>query len=97
MEDETPRAVKEARLQELNKKVAYYANMKNQKYLNQVVEVLVDGTSKKNDAVYSGYTKENKLVNFKADDVQIGDLVNVRITECMSFSLNGEFVGKVVE
>lgn len=97
MEDETPRAVKEARLQELNKKVAYYANMKNQKYLNQVVEVLVDGTSKKNDAVYSGYTKENKLVNFKADDVCIGDLVNVRITECMSFSLNGEFVGKVVE
>ena len=97
MEDETPRAVKEARLQELNKKVAYYANMKNQKYLNQVVEVLVDGTSKKNDAVYSGYTRENKLVNFKADDVCIGDLVNVRITECMSFSLNGEFVGKVVE
>ena len=97
MEDETPRAVKEARLQELNKKVAYYANMKNQKYLNQVVEVLVDGTSKKNDAVYSGYTRDNKLVNFKADDVCIGDLVNVRITECMSFSLNGEFVGKVVE
>lgn len=97
LEDETPREVKEARLQELNKKVAYYANLNNQKYLNQVVEVLVDGKSKKNDEVYSGYTKENKLVNFKGEGIKIGDLVNVKITEVMSFSLNGELVGKVLD
>ncbi len=97
MEDSTPREVKEARLQELNKKVTYYANMKNQKFKDQIVEVLVDGKSKKNDEVYSGYTLENKLVNFKGEGIEIGDLVNVKITECMSFSLNGELVGKVVE
>lgn len=97
LEDKTPKEVKEARLQELNKKVAYYANLNNQKYLNQVVEVLVDGKSKKNDEVYSGYTKENKLVNFKGEDIKIGDLVNVKITEVMSFSLNGELVSKVLD
>ena len=97
MEDSTPREVKEARLQELNKKVTYYANMKNQRFKDQIVEVLVDGKSKKNDEVYSGYTLENKLVNFKGEGIEIGDLVNVKITECMSFSLNGELVGKVVE
>ncbi len=97
MEDSISREVKEVRLQELNKKVAYYANQKNQAYLNKIVEVLVDGKSKKNDAVYSGYTPENKLVNFKGEGIEIGDLVNVKITECMSFSLNGELVGKVLD
>ena len=97
MEDSISREIKEQRLQELNKKVAYYANMNNQKFKDKIVEVLVDGKSKKNDNVYSGYTVENKLVNFRGDDIKIGDLVNVKITEVMSFSLNGELVGKVVE
>ena len=97
MEDSISREIKEQRLQELNKKVAYYANMNNQKFKDKIVVVLVDGKSKKNDNVYSGYTVENKLVNFRGDDIKIGDLVNVKITEVMSFSLNGELVGKVVE
>lgn len=95
MEDSISREVKEARLQELNKKVAYYANLKNQKYKDQIVEVLVDGPSKKNSAVYSGYTKDNKLVNFTGENIKTGDLVNVKITEVMSFSLNGELINKV--
>ena len=95
--DDTPREVKEKRLQELNQKVTYYANLNNQKFKDKVVEVLVDGKSKKNDAVYSGYTVENKLVNFKGENIEVGDLVNVRITEVMSFSLNGEMVSKVTE
>ena len=90
--DEIPTDVKEARLQELNKKIAYYANLNNQKYKDQVVEVLVDGLSKKNDKVYSGYTRDNKLVNFEASNIEIGQIVNVRITEVMSFSLNGIMV-----
>ena len=97
MEDSVSREVKEKRLQELNKKVAYYANLNNQRFKDQVVEVLVDGKSKKNDDVYSGYTMENKLVNFRGDGVKIGDLVSVKITEVMSFSLNGVLVGKSVE
>ena len=94
-EDNIPMEVKEKRLQQLNEKVAYYANMNNQKFKDKIVEVLVDGKSKKNDEVYSGYTVENKLVNFKGEGIEVGDLVNVKITEVMSFSLNGEMVGKV--
>lgn len=93
MIDDVSREVKEERLQTLNKKVAYYANLNNQKYLNQVVEVLVDGTSKKNDQIYSGYSKQNKLVNFSANKViETGSLVQVRITKALSWSLNGELV-----
>lgn len=89
MEDVIPREVKEERLQRLNERVAYYANKNNQKFKDQIVEVLVDGLSKRNSNVYSGYTRENKLVNFTGEDIQIGDLVMVKITEVMSFSLNG--------
>jgi len=91
-EDPIDRNTKEERLHRLNERVAYYANLNNQKFKDQIVEVLVDGISKRNSKVYSGYTPENKLVNFTGGDVKVGDLVKVRITEVMSFSLNGELV-----
>ena len=87
--DVTPLEVKEARLQELNKKVAYYANLNNQRFADQIVEVLVDGVSKRNVDTYSGYTPENKLVNFKGKNIRTGEIVKVKITEVLSFSLNG--------
>ncbi|MBO7677183.1 MAG: radical SAM protein, partial [Erysipelotrichaceae bacterium] len=88
-EDNIDRKVKEERLQRLNELVDFYANKNNQRFRDQIVEVLVDGVSKKNAEVYSGYTPENKLVNFTGNDVKVGDLVKVKITEVMSFSLNG--------
>lgn len=91
-EDSIDRTVKEERLQRLNEKVAYYANKNNQRFKDQIVEVLVDGLSKRNSNVYSGYTPENKLVNFTGKDVKTGELVKVKITQVMSFSLNGEMV-----
>lgn len=92
MEDSITHTEKEQRLARLNEKVAYYANQNNQKYKDQIVEVLVDGLSKKNDKVYSGYTPEGKLVNFTGDNIKIGELVNVKIIETLSFSLNGILV-----
>ena len=95
MEDSIDRKTKEERLQRLNELVAHYANQNNQKFKDQVVEVLVDGLSKRNSNVYSGYTPENKLVNFTGNNVKVGDIVKVKITEVMSFSLNGEMIEEV--
>ena len=91
-EDPIDRKTKEERLQRLNEKVAYYANMNNQRFKDSVVEVLVDGVSKRNSDVYSGYTPENKLVNFTGNNVRTGEIVKVKIKEVMSFSLNGEMI-----
>lgn len=90
MEDNVPDNVKSERLQILNEKIGYYSNMNNQKYLNKIVKVLVDGLSKKNNQVYSGYTEENKLVNFTGNNIQEGDIVEVLITDVKSWSLNGQ-------
>ena len=71
--------------------MAYYANLNNQKYKDKITEVLVDGPSKKNPDILSGYNREGKLVNFKGNAKE-GDIVNVKITDILSFSLNGEMV-----
>ena len=89
MDDCIDRKTKEERLQQLNERVAFYANKNNQKYKDKIVEVLVDGISKRNSNVYSGYTPDNKLVNFTGNNIEVGQFVNVKITEVLSFSLNG--------
>lgn len=94
MDDAIPQEVKEKRLQRLNERVAFYANKNNQKYKDAIVEVLVDGISKRNSNTYSGYTPENKLVNFTGNNIKVGDFVQVKITEVLSFSLNGVAIEK---
>ena len=90
MPDSIPMEVKKERLQILNSRLAQYANENNQRFKGQVLEVLCEGSSKKNDDVYSGYSRENKLVNFRADRNPEGELVNVEITDIHSFSLDGK-------
>lgn len=92
MADDTPRAVKEARLQELNAHINHWAHENNQKYLGKKLEVLCEGPSKKNAEVFSGYSREFKLVNFTGTHLQEGDLVSVEITGAKSFSLDGRAV-----
>ncbi len=92
MVDNVPLEIKKDRLQRLNQKVGFYAKQKNQQYQDKVVKVLVDGPSKKQPAIFSGYTETNKLINFPQIKAQIGDIIEVRVTETKSWSLNGEEV-----
>ena len=81
--------VKERRLQELMKHTNHWAKVNNEAYKGKIVQVLVDGPSKKNKDVYSGYTPQNKLVNFTGENIQSGTIVDVEIIEAKSFSLDG--------
>lgn len=81
---------KKQRLYRLNEKVQFYSHQNNLKYLDTVVEVLVDGPSKKDPEIYSGYTKHNKVVNFAKGDAKVGELRNVKINEVKSWFLTGE-------
>lgn len=49
---------KRERLNLLNAIVKKYAKQNNEKYINQKVEVLVDGPSKKNATIMSGYSPQ---------------------------------------
>lgn len=62
---------------------------KNRAYKDRIVEVLVEGYSKKDSGKLMGRTRQNKLVNFTGTPDMIGTLVNVKITDPKLFSLNG--------
>lgn len=64
----------------------------NKAYYGKVVEVLVEGRSKNDANRLTGRTRTGKLVNFTGNFDSIGKLINVKITEALSFSLNGEQV-----
>lgn len=90
MENQIDSATKKARLQKLNEHINYWAKENNKKYLHKTVKVLCEGRSKKNADVYSGYSEENKLVNFTGPEGLENTIVEVEITEVRSFSLNGK-------
>ena len=60
--------------------------------VGQTFDVLVDGVSKNDKHMYSGYTEENKLVHFKGDESLVGKIVKVKILESHTYSLIGEIV-----
>ena len=88
MKDDVPIEKKEERLSILNDLINKYAKESNDRMLNKTLSVLIDDTSDK-EGMLSGYSRENKLVNVKADSNYIGKIVNVKITESKTWSLNG--------
>ena len=66
--------------------------MKNKAYENKIVEVLVEGPSKNDESKLTGRTRNGKLVNFSGENINIGELVNVKIVRAQPFSLIGEVV-----
>ncbi len=90
IKDEVSLSVKEERLQELNKVVNEYSKQANLKYVGKVVPVLIEGVSEKDETKVFGYTDTMKLVNVVASKETIGKIINVKITEAKSFSLDGE-------
>jgi tRNA-2-methylthio-N6-dimethylallyladenosine synthase len=90
--DDVPLEQKKARLQRLNEVQAAISAELNRRLLGQVVEVLVEGESKTNAHVLAGRTRTNKLVLFEGPRELTGQLVPVRITETMSWTLRGEWV-----
>ena len=88
MEDDIPLSVKEERLQRLNDLVNKYSRESNERLLNKTVSVLIDSKSDK-EGMLSGYTDTNKLVNVKLDESYIGKIVNVKITDAKTWSLDG--------
>ena len=91
MQDNISLEEKEERLYKLNELINKYALENNEKLLNKTVKVLVEGPSDKNDMLM-GYTDTNKLVNLKGPKDIIGKIVDVKIIDVKTWSLDGEYV-----
>jgi len=89
MEDNVSLKEKEERLARLNELVNKYYKENNDKLLNTVVPVLIEGLSEKSEELCCGYTDTMKLVNVKCSKDYIGKIINVKITEAKTWSLDG--------
>ena len=91
MKDDISLSEKEERLYKLNELVNKYSKEANEKYLGKIVKVLLEGESSKKGALM-GYTDTMKLVNVKGSADLIGKIVDVRICDVKSFSMDGEII-----
>lgn len=92
MTDETPAAIKSARLSRLQKRLEAQAQAISQRMVGSIQRVLVEGISKKDTYELAGRTDNNRVVNFKGNPRLIGSFVDVTITAALPHSLRGEIV-----
>lgn len=88
--DNTPLEVKEKRLQELNQLVNQYFLENNQKKVGSIEKVLVEGKNENGKTDLYGYTETNKLINFNGSSDTIGKIIDVKVTDAKTWSLDGE-------
>jgi tRNA-2-methylthio-N6-dimethylallyladenosine synthase len=92
MTDDTLDEIKKERLYRLIDLQNEISRKCNELLLGQIVEILVEGESKNNPEQLFGRTRTSKTVNFSGDKSLIGRLINVKITEAKTWSLNGEIL-----
>lgn len=93
LEDDVPAEVKNRRLNEIIALQRDMALERTQRFVGQVVEVLIEKESKRSAAHWSGRNSQNTTVVFEKGNYKPGDFVNVLITDCTSATLIGEAVG----
>ena len=97
MVDDTPRDVIQARFDSLVEAVQESAFVQNQRFSGRVVDVLVEGASKRDASMCTGRSPHNVTVHAKlpegvaASDLA-GSIVSVRVDDAKTWYLSGEIV-----
>jgi tRNA-2-methylthio-N6-dimethylallyladenosine synthase len=90
--DDVPQAVKQARLDRLQRTINTMAQSISRQMVGTVQRILVERPARKDPAQLAGRTENNRVVNFDGDGALIGQFVEVRITEALPNSLRGELL-----
>lgn len=88
--DDVPEAVKGRRLEEIIALQQVLSLASNKADIGKVLEVLIEGTSKRDKNQLYGRTGSNKVVVFNSGTLNPGDYTYVKITGCTSATLKGE-------
>ncbi|MBB5336099.1 tRNA (N6-isopentenyl adenosine(37)-C2)-methylthiotransferase MiaB [Pectinatus brassicae] len=93
MENQVEEKVKKERLNKLMAVQNEISLEINKKLEGSVVEVMVEGPSRTDEAVYTGRTSNNKIVLWeKRGQEQAGDLVQVKINHAQTWVLKGDAI-----
>lgn len=91
--DDIPEETKKRRLNEIIEKQRLHSLTRNQRDVNKVHKVLVEGPSKRSDDFLQGRNSANKVVVFPKQNFKKGDYVNVMVEECTGGTLVGKTTG----
>lgn len=90
--DDVPEEIKKRRLQEIVDLQRKHSAVRTAEGLGKIHEVLVEGVSKKSNAMLKGRNSQNFVVVFPKDEHKPGDYVKVLATHCTTSTLIGEVV-----
>jgi tRNA-2-methylthio-N6-dimethylallyladenosine synthase len=98
LKDDVPEDIKNERLNELLKVQEKITKKLLSNYVGKKLEVLVEGKSRKSDKVFTGRSRQNRVINFDSN-IQLlpGTLVNILIKEAKKNSLYGIYEEKNVK
>jgi len=92
-EDKVTEEIKHKRFDKLKELYESRVDENNEKYLNTIQSLLIEGKSKNNEQMLEGRTNTNKVVIFNPNEEnKIGDIVSVKIIETHKWYLKGEIV-----
>ena len=92
MENQVPDEIKHKRFNRLKELVESQIEENNQKYIETIQKVLVEGESKNNKELLTGRTDSNKVVIFEGDKSLIGQMIDLKITSEHMWYLKGSIV-----
>ena len=92
MENQVPEDIKHERFDRLKALVESQIPKNNEKYVNTIQKVLIEGKSKNNEKMLTGRTGTNKVVVIDADEKYINQIINVKIIEDCMWYLKGEII-----
>lgn len=92
-DEQVPEEVKSDRLQRVQELATRHGLERSKRYLNRVVEVLVEDKNPRNPNQVMGRTRQGRQVYFDGDFESLkGEFVDVQITEARTWSLMGQLV-----
>ena len=94
LKDDVPEEVKTERLNDIISLQNRLSAKSKKEEIGKVVEVLVEGESKRSGEFLSGRTSQNMIAVFPKGDLKAGDYVKVYIEKCTSATLIGKLVEK---
>lgn len=90
MEHQVPEDVVKRRFDRLLKEVQKIAAEKAMEYKDTVQKVLVEHINEQDEQLVTGRMSNNSVVHLKGSSDLIGQIVDVRLTECRGFYYLGE-------
>ena len=91
-ENQVDEKLKHSRLEKLMELQNKISLEKNLPYNGKIVEVLVEGASKTDKNIFTGRTRQNKLVLFEHGAEKVGDIVNVKINQVQTWLFKGQLI-----